>query len=230
MNSGPNIGFRVRTKIQRPDQELVDAFKGWPIGNICDANGRLGAMHHQIKPLNPAWRFVGTAVTVRARPVDNLLVYKALQLVQPGDVLVITNDGSSATSVFGDLVVSIARARGVAAMVTDGMARDGAGILEVDLPVFVRGLNANGPYKDGPGEVNFPISCGGIPVHPGDILAGDGDGVVVVRREDAPFVAKNLEKIIQKESQTAERIATGQYFLDWIDEVLMEKGIQIIES
>jgi regulator of RNase E activity RraA len=162
--------------------------------------------------------------------VDNLLVYKALQLVQPGDVLVITNDGSSATSVFGDLVVSIARARGVAAMVTDGMARDGAGILEVDLPVFVRGLNANGPYKDGPGEVNFPISCGGIPVHPGDILAGDGDGVVVVRREDAPFVAKNLEKIIQKESQTAERIATGQYFLDWIDEVLMEKGIQIIES
>lgn len=230
MSSEPKIGFRVRKNIQRPDPEVVKAFEGWPIGNICDANGRLGSMNYHIKPLNPAWRFVGTAVTVRARPVDNLLLYKALQLVQPGDVLVITNDSSTATSVFGDLVVSIAKAIGVAAMVTDGMARDMAGILEVDLPVFVRGINANGPYKDGPGEVNFPISCGDIPVHPGDIVAGDGDGVVVVRREDAPFVAKNLQKVVEKERETTQRIAAGNYFPKWIDDLLEEKGIQIIES
>jgi regulator of RNase E activity RraA len=230
MNSEPNIGFRIRTTIHRTDPEVVKAFEGLPIGNICDANGRLGAMHYLIKPLNPRWHFVGTAFTVRARPVDNLLLHKALELVQPGDVLVITNDSSTATSVFGDLVVSIAKAKGVAALVTDGVARDAAGILEVDLPVFVRGINANGPYKDGPGEINFPISCGGIPVHPGDVVAGDGDGVVVVRREDAPFVAENLQKIIEKERQTAERIAAGQYTPDWIDKVLVEKGIQIIES
>lgn len=224
-----NIGFRVRVNIERPTKDQMKAFEGWPTGNVCDANGRLGAMEYHIKPLDRSWRFVGAAITVRARPVDNLMLYKALDVAQEGDVLVVTNDESSATSVLGDRVCGIAKAKGLAAIVTDGMVRDGAGIREVGLPVFARGLNPNGPYKDGPGEVNFPIACGGLPVHPGDVIVGDEDGVVVVGRKDIPAVLKMLEKIGEKERQMADNIEAGRLIPAWVDEVLKEKGCQIIE-
>jgi regulator of RNase E activity RraA len=228
MTPEPNIGFRVRMNVERPAPDLVQGFAGWPTGNVCDALGRIGAMDYRIKPLNPAWRFAGIALTVRARPVDNLILYKALEIAQPGDVLVITNGASTATSVFGDQVCAIAKAKGVVAMVTDGLVRDAAGIREVDLPVFAPGINPNGPFKDGPGEINLPISCGGVPVHPGDIIVGDEDGVVVVPRADAPTALKALEKIGAKEKKMAEDIAAGRLIPDWVDEALAEKGCQII--
>jgi regulator of RNase E activity RraA len=230
MTSGePNIGFRVRMHIARPSADQVEHFEGWPTGNVCDANGRLGAMDYRIKPLVRSWRFVGPAVTVRARPVDNLVLYKALDVAQKGDVLVVTNDASSFTSILGDRVCSIAKAKGLSAIVTDGMVRDGAGIREVGLPVFCRGLTPNSPYKDGPGEINFPIACGGLPIYPGDIIIGDEDGVVVVHREDIPAVLKMLEKIGEKELKMAENIEAGKLSPGWVDEVLKEKGCQILE-
>jgi regulator of RNase E activity RraA len=190
MSANGNIGFRVKMNIERPPQELVNAFINIPTAVVCDANGRWGAMEYQIKPLNPKWRFVGTAITVRARPVDNLIVSKAMAIAKPGDVLVVTNDKNTSTSVFGDHVAAIAKASGIVALVTDGIVRDRVGMLEVDLPVFCRGVRPNAPFKDGPGEINFPIACGDIPVHPGDIVIGDGDGVVIVPKADARAVAE----------------------------------------
>lgn len=228
-NLDASIGFRVKLHIERPTAEEVRGFEGWPTGNVCDANGRLGAMDYHIKPLERTWRFAGPAITVRARPVDNLILYKALDVAQRGDVLVVTNDASTSTSVLGDRVCAIAKAKGLAAIVTDGMVRDGAGIREVGLPVFARGLNPNGPYKDGPGEVNFPIACGGLPIHPGDIIVGDEDGVVVVAREDGPAVLKMLEKIGAKEQAMADNIDSGKLIPDWVDDVLKEKGCQYME-
>ena len=229
MNPQANIGFRVNTKIKRPDPDLLNAFSDLPTGNICDANGRMGAMDYHIKPLNPKWHFVGSAITVRARPVDNLIVYKALSIAQPGDVLVITNDSSTTASIFGEHVASIAKAKGLSGMVTDGLVRDVVGMCAVDLPVFCRGVSPNAPFKDGPGEINFPISCGNIPINPGDILVGDADGVVVVSLEDALVVVKNLEQIVAKEKKMAETIATGDLIPAWVDELLKEKGVQILE-
>src|SRR3990172_1619971 len=107
-----NIGFRVKVNDDRPDPDLLKAFEGWSTGNICDANGRLGAMDYRIKPLNLDWHFVGAAVTVRARPVDNLILYKELDLAGPGDVLVITNDGFTNASILGDLVCAIEKSKG----------------------------------------------------------------------------------------------------------------------
>lgn len=229
MDSKPNIGFRVKTKFERPLPDLLKSFEGLSTGNVCDANGRMGAMDYHIKPLNSSWHFVGAAITVRARPVDNLIVYKALSVAQPGDVLVITNNSSTTASVFGDRVAAIAKALGIVAMVTDGVVRDLSGLLKVNLPVFSRGVNPNAPYKDGPGEINYPISCGNITVHPGDIVIGDGDGVVVVPLNDVSIISKNIEKVILKEKKMEEDIAGGRLIPDWITEILNEKGISIIE-
>ncbi|MBN1147100.1 MAG: hypothetical protein JXA78_07580 [Anaerolineales bacterium] len=229
MSVNGNIGFRVKMNIDRPAQELVNAFLNIPTAVVCDANGRWGAMEYQIKPLNPDWRFVGTAITVRARPVDNLIVSKAMAIAKPGDVLVVTNDKNTSTSVFGDHVAAIAKASGIVALVTDGIVRDRVGMLEVDLPVFCRGVRPNAPFKDGPGEINFPISCGDIPVHPGDIVIGDGDGVVIVPKADARAVVENLKVALSNEERAAANIAAGRLHPEWIDELLAEKGIQIIE-
>jgi regulator of RNase E activity RraA len=229
MNTEPNIGFRVQMKFDRIAPEVINGFKGWSSCNVCDANGRHGAMDYQIKPLNQDWYFVGTAITVRARPVDNLIVYKALEIAQPGDVLVITNENSTLAAILGDLVVSIAKAKGLSGIVTDGLARDAAGIRELNLPVFVRGLSPNSPFKDGPGEINFPITCGGVVVHPGDVVIGDEDGVVVVSKEDAPIVVKELENIRIKEQEMVKNIEAGRLIPEWVNEKLVEKGCEFIE-
>jgi regulator of RNase E activity RraA len=229
MGGDANIGLRVKLAYERPSPQQLKGFEDWSTGNICDANGRLGAMDYRIKPLNPAWHFVGVALTVRARPVDNLILYKALDLAQPGDVLVITNDGSISSSILGDHVCAIAKSKGVAAMVTDGLVRDAAGIREVGLPVFARGMNPNGPHKDGPGEINFPISCGGLPVHPGDVIVGDEDGVVIVACADVPAVLKGLDEVGAKEKEMAEKISAGWRMPEWADALLSEKGMQIID-
>ena len=230
MAGGTNIGFRVKLNYDKPDPDLLKAFKGWSTGNICDANGRLGAMDYRIKPLNPGWHFIGVAFTVRARPVDNLILYKALDLVGPGNVLVITNDGSTNASVLGDLVCAIAKSKGVSAIVADGLVRDAAGIREIGLPVFALGISPNSPYKDGPGEINFPISCGGLPVHPGDFIIGDEDGVVVVSRGDVPAVLKELQKVGAKEREMKERIEAGWTLPEWTEELLSIKGVQVIDE
>jgi regulator of RNase E activity RraA len=224
------IGFRVRVNNDRPDPVVLKAFEGWSTGNICDANGRSGAMDYRIKPLTPDWHFVGIAVTVHARPVDNLILYKALDLVKPGDVLVITNDGSTNASILGDLVCAIAKSRDVAGIVTDGLVRDAAGIREIGLPVFAAGISPNSPHKDGPGEINFPISCGGLPVHPGDVIVGDEDGVVVVPRGDVSTVLQELKKVGAKESEMKAKIEAGWTLPEWIGEALSLKGLQVIEE
>ena len=230
MAGGTNIGFRVKLHYAKPDPDILKAFEGWSTGNICDANGRLGAMDYRIKPLNPDWLFVGVAFTVRARPVDNLILYKALDLVGPGDVLVITSDGFTNASVLGDLVCAIAKSKGVAAIVADGLVRDAAGIREIGLPVFALGISPNSPYKDGPGEINFPISCGGLPIYPGDVIVGDEDGVVVVARGDVPTVLKELQKVGAKEREMKGKIKAGWTLPEWIDEALSMKGVQLIDE
>ncbi len=227
MALNPQQGFRVIADIDRLPREVVQGFAGWATGNVCDALGRVGAMDYQIKPLDPSWRFVGSALTVRARPVDNLIVYKALEIARPGDVLTIATGSATTASVFGDLVCAIARAKGVAALVTDGVVRDAAGIREVGVPVFTRGLSPNSPYKDGPGDINLPISCGGVPVQPGDVILGDEDGVVVVPRDDAIAVLEALPGIRAKERTVAREIAAGRLIPGSLIEALASKGWQI---
>jgi regulator of RNase E activity RraA len=150
-------GFVVHTKVDRPAPELVAPFKDFCTCNVGDALGRFAAMDYRIKPMVQGWKMAGPAITLRTRPCDNLLVYKALEMAQPGDVLVISYYETESNSVWGDLTSAIGKAKGMAGMVTDGVVRDLAGLREVGLPVFAIGLTPNSPQKDGPGPKTTPF-------------------------------------------------------------------------
>ncbi len=223
------IGFRVRTKIERAPKHLAEQFARYPTGNIVDAMGRFGAMDPGVKPVGPGMKFAGSALTVRIRACDNLVIYKALELAQPGDAIVIATNNFQGAATWGDLTSMIARAKGVAAMVTDGMVRDVEGICQVGVPVFARGATPNSPFKDGQGEVNFTVSCGGVTVRPGDLLVGDSDGVVVIPREEWDEVLKGVVKILEKENQTVANIQAGKVIPDWVAKTLAERGCTFVD-
>jgi regulator of RNase E activity RraA len=223
------IGFRVYLNTSRPPAEIVAGFQNVPTGNVCDAMDRLGAMDYRIKPLDPTWHLHGSALTVRTRPGDNLMVWKALDIAQPGDVLVIATYGFTTTSSVGDMVATVARAKGVAGIVCDGVCRDTNGIRATGLPTFVLGSVPATSGKDGPGEIGAPVTCGGVPVHSGDIIVGDEDGVVVVPLADAPAVLERLPAIAEKEQSRLADIEAGRLIPKWVDETLTAKGCEFIE-
>lgn len=221
----PAFGFTLVTDFERPDPSLVEGFRGAATGNVGDALGRSAALDYRIKPVVPRLaRFCGVAFTVRPRPGDNLVVWKAIELARPGDVLVIATGGYYQHATWGDLTSRIAAARGLAAMVTDGAVRDLDGIQEAGMPVFAAAVTPNSPQKDGPGEVNLPVPIGGKVVHPGDIVVGDTDGVVVVPRVAARAALQELRRVQVYEQERLAQIARREYFPAWVDKTLAEKG------
>ena len=171
----------IRRKIQRPDREPIAKLKGAQTGHVVDALEGRGALDHHVKPVDPERaHFVGPALTCEAGANDNLAILAALVIAEPGDVIIVACDAHSATAVVGDNVVMMAKNKGVAAIVIDGMARDRDGIVPVGLPVFARGITPNSCVRSGPGRIGLPIVCGGVAVQAGDVLVGDRDGVVVI--------------------------------------------------
>jgi 4-hydroxy-4-methyl-2-oxoglutarate aldolase len=219
----------IRRDFPRPSAAQLKALAHAPTGWLVDALGRRGALPHWIKPLSAKTKFIGTALTVRTRPIDNLAPYAALKFAKPGDVLLVAVDGSDTASVLGDILLGMAKNAGIVAAVTDGTVRDSEGINKVGIPTFARALNPNSPFKDGPGEVGLPIALGGVPIHAGDIVAGDVDGVVVVPREDANLVAKELEAIADKEAKMEAAIASGAKYPAWLEDVLQQPVIRYVE-
>jgi regulator of RNase E activity RraA len=222
------IGFRVYPNTARPPAGLTAAFRGVPTGHVCDAMDRLGALQPHIRPLRPDLHLCGPALTVRTRPGDNLMVWKAIDVARPGDVLVIATYDHSTVSTFGEFVAMAAKAKGVAGLVCDGLCRDQGGIRALDLPVFVAGSAPASPSKDGPGEIGAAVTCGGVVVHPGDIVVGDEDGVVIVPLADAEAVCASLAAIREKEARMLAAIQSGQLVPNWVDETLAVKGCQVV--
>jgi RraA family protein len=222
LNPGP--GFRVRRTITRPDKKLLEQFKEFPAPDISDMMNRLYTMDAGIKNLVNEQAIVGPALTVKVFPGDNLMVHKALDLLQPGDINVIDGGSSPMNGIVGDLIAAKAQHRGAIGFVIDGLMRDLPEVQEVNLPIYARGTTPIGPLHRGPGEVNFPISCGGIVINPGDILCADGDGVTVVRQD---FAAEILEKLISKRDSMAEYVAgvrRGVFSNEWVDKLLESHG------
>ena len=222
------FGCRIHLNSGRPAADLVLGFQGVPTGNVCDAMDRMSAMDYRIKPLAPDSVLAGPALTVRTRPGDNLMVWKAIDVAQPGDVLVIATDEFLTASTFGERVVAAAKAKGLAGIVCDGMCRDASGIRATGLPTFVLGTVPSSPGKDGPGEIGGAVACGGLAVHSGDLIVGDEDGVVVVPLADAPAVLERLKAVKQKEAQMVADLAAGRLVPDWVDAALAAKGCEII--
>ncbi|MBI4493837.1 MAG: RraA family protein [Chloroflexi bacterium] len=223
-------GFRLFTRFPRPDPAVVAGFQGAATGNVCDALGRSGALDQRIKPLRPGMRCAGVATTVKARPCDNLVIWKALELAQPGDILVIATGNYTQSATWGDITSRVARARGLGGVVTDGAARDLDGILETGLPVFTAAVTPNSPFKDGPGELNVPVACGGVPIHPGDILVGDADGVVCVPRAEAATVLAELRRVQASEIERFAQLERGELIPKWVDQLLRERGAIIVSA
>lgn len=224
----PVVGFRINTTFKRPSRELIDSFAGLPVANIADTMGRMFCIARQIRPVNSA-PLLGPAFTVRARPGDNLLLHKAIDLAAPGDIVVVDGQGDMANSLIGELMIRWAIRRGIGGFVIDGAVRDIAYLKTLNHPVYAAGVNPAGPYKEGPGEINVPISCGGVTVHPGDILVGDEDGVVVISPSDAPDTLQKARAKLQDERKTIEQIDAGTWDRTWVDKALIAKGCQFVD-
>ncbi|MCB4825075.1 RraA family protein [Roseicella aerolata] len=202
--------LRIHRGHRRPDPALLERFRGAQTSHLVDAMDGRGAMDWRIKPLDPARAaFVGPALTAFAYPADVVGVMGALGEAKPGDVIVVANDGYRTTAVVGDLVIGMMRNKGVAAFVTDGLARDKAGIVATGLPSFAAGIVPTSPATNGPGEVGAPIVCGGIPVRSGDIVVGDEDGVVVVPIERAEAVLQALDAVRAMEAKAVAAVESG---------------------
>jgi 4-hydroxy-4-methyl-2-oxoglutarate aldolase len=209
----------LKRAFPRPSAAQVAAFADVPTGFVVDAQNGVGALDQGIKPL---WncRFAGPALTARCGPRDNLAVYVALRVAQPGDVLVLRTGDHLEAAVIGDNVAAIAKNLGIAAVVTDGLVRDLEGLEEVGLPVFCRGLTPNSPFKHGPCEVGTAIGLGGLPIASGDLLVGDRDGVTVIPQAQIARVIEALDEVRRKEQETQERIAAGATIPSWVDELI----------
>ncbi len=181
--------------VARPPAELIAAYSEVSTASLSDAMGRHGAMHRRIAPLYDDIRLVGVALTVLCFPGDNLMTHKALEMAQPGDVLVI-DSGDEDTGCFGHRSAMKARARGAAGLVASGPIRDAAALRHDRFPVFCHGRSPRAPQKNMPGSINIPVQVGGIVVYPGDILVGDDDGVTVIPRLSAEDV---LERALARE-------------------------------
>ena len=204
-----SIGNRIFTKVQRPDPEVVQKFVGLPSSNINDEMHRLFCMHSYMYLLNPETAkpsMVGTAITVKAPIGDNLFFHQALDMAQPGDIIVVDGATGNNRSLAGEIMLRFAENKGLAGIVVDGCLRDLDGIQTLSMPVYAAGITPQGPWKFGPGEVNTPIACGGQVVFPGDILVGDRDGIVVIRRQDAAEVAETAIKKKASEDKTLQLI------------------------
>lgn len=214
----------------RPSRELVEAFRGIPVANIDDNMGRIAAVDAGVYPLNPNVSLLGVAFTVNAPAGDNLLFHKALDMAEPGDVIVLANKGSMSRSLCGEIMSSYARSRGLAGIIIDGCVRDSRALAKLDFPVYAKGVTPNGPYKNGPGEMNFPVSFAGVVIHPGDIVIGDGDGVIVVPPEIAREIAGRAREYHAGEARQLEGIRSGGGWpRPWVDEKLREVGFEFVD-
>jgi 4-hydroxy-4-methyl-2-oxoglutarate aldolase len=200
----------IRARFPRPSAADLAPFRDRSTSFVVDAMNGRGALDHAIKPLDPDSRFVGSALTARAGARDNLAALAALDLIEPGDVLVIAAQGFTGTATLGDNMAKIAQLRGAVAVVTDGMARDAAEIIALGLPVFCRGVTPNSAFPSGPGEVGLPIALGEVTIDAGDLVIGDRDGVVVVPRAQLAEVVARLELVAAKEAEMHARIAAGE--------------------
>lgn len=223
------VALTIRRPWKRPDPAKLSALAGVPSGFLVDALGRSGSIDHRIRPVWDGPAFVGSALPVGSTARDNLAPYAALASAEPGDVMMIATDEFDAASVIGDLIIGMMRNSGIVAAVTDGLVRDVAGIREVGIPVYARGVSPNSPFKHGPGTVGLPIALGGLVVAPGDVVLGDADGVVVLPAERLEEALRELDAVRAKEAQMDSFVRGGGKMPAWLNEVLAGPSVRHVD-
>jgi 4-hydroxy-4-methyl-2-oxoglutarate aldolase len=226
------MGHHVVRRIPRPDAETIRLLGDQGVATVHEAQGRTGLMRPYMRPIYPAAKVAGPAITVSCHPGDNLMIHASMEVCQPGDVLVIAVTSESTDGMFGELLGVSARAHGVQGVVIDAGVRDTADLTAMQFPVWAKAVSAQGTVKASAGSVNVPIVCAGTIVNPGDVIIADSDGVVVVRREAAQQVAAAGEERRQKEEKSRQRLAKGELGIDFygLRAKLKELGVEYVDE
>ena len=217
----------VITRFKRPPEKLITAFSNFGAATVYEAAGRIGSADPAIKPLDTGVRLLGAALTVRCHPKDNLMLHKALQIAQPGDIIVAATDGYPNAGYFGDLMATSAMARQVGGLAIDGCVRDSAEIIEMGFPIFCRGTCMRGTVKKTLGSVNHPVLFGDVVVNPGDLVLGDDDGMVIIPQSKMQAVLEATRQRIEKEKGKAAALKQGvpSVELNKLDDVFQILGL-----
>jgi 4-hydroxy-4-methyl-2-oxoglutarate aldolase len=223
---------KIVRNIARAQPELIETLGRQGVATIHEAQGRSGLMRPYMRPIYPSARMAASAVTVLCQPGDNLMIHAAIEVCRPGDALVVATTSESTDGMFGELLATSCRAHGIVGLVIDAGVRDVADLTEMGFPVWSKAVSAQGTVKASPGSVNVEIVCAGASVRPGDVIVGDLDGVVVVKREMAAEVARLGAARIEKEEKSRERLKAGELGVDFygLRVTLKELGVEYTDE
>ncbi len=216
----------IRREFERVSPAVVQKASAFAASIFADVAGRRGTLDGRIAPLSPSMRMAGPALTVEVRPGDNLMVHAAISIAKPGDILVIDGKGDRTCALMGSIMINACRKLGLAGVVIDAAVRDVEELRELGFPVYSVGANPKGPTKFGPGRINWPISCGGEAINPGDLIVGDADGVVVIEREKAESLLDlAAAKVAEERARIADILAGRNLSPKWLEGSLRAAGV-----
>ena len=218
------IGFRILERKKKVALDIAKEFLTLPVANVSDSMWRLTAGGSRLRPMHKSGQMAGPALTVKSRPGDNLMLHKAIDMAEPGDIIVCDAGGDLTNSLMGELMLAHAMKRGVGGFVLDGAVRDVEAFLDVNLPVFAAGVSHRGPYKDGPGEINVSVALDGMVIEPGDLVIGDWDGVLSIPLDDVDSILKKTNKKQAAEAVDMAKIEAGEWDRSWVDKTLKDRG------
>lgn len=221
------LGFRVLKRQRKVSADMVARFKALPVANISDSMSRMVAGGPRLRPFHKGGVLAGPVTTVKTRPGDNLMVHKALDVAEAGDVVVVDAGGDLTNAIIGELMISYAIKRGLAGIVINGAVRDLGWISSHDFPVYAAGITHRGPFKDGPGEINVPISLDGMIINPGDLIVGDEDGLVCVPIDEVEKIYTATKSKHNAEEKQMADIHAGKNDRSWIDATLTKLNCYI---
>ncbi len=214
------IGLRILKRRRAVALQLARQFLDVPVANVSDCMARMTAGGARLRPMHAGGRMAGPALTVKTRPGDNLMIHKALQLAVPGDIIVVDAGGDLSNALIGEIMTGDTILQQLGGMVINGAIRDADWIAQRDFPVFAAGVTHRGPYKDGPGEINVPIAIDGMVIAPGDLVIGDGDGLLCVPFDDVEALLAAARAKQDVEAKMVADIEAGTLDRSWVDATL----------
>lgn len=224
--SGNHPSADIRRDFERVSPDIVEKASRFASSILADVAGRRGALDARIAPLTHSMRMAGPAFTIEVRPGDNLMIHAAMAMAKPGDILVIDGKADRTCALMGAIMMNACKKLGLGGVILDAAHRDTEELIELGFPVYSIGANPNGPTKSVPGRINWPIACGGIAVHPGDLVVGDADGVVVVEREKAASLLDLAAKKVAEERARIDDIRSGKALRPkWLEGALRAAGV-----